>query len=57
MPSFFSMHDFENEVVDCRLLQMEFEFSKATQDQTNLLVKFCAQKTMALLEEFFWIGL
>jgi len=55
MIDFVSMHTFENEIVDCRKLQIEFEFSRVTQQQLKELAYYCISEIKKLLDNSFFV--
>ena len=52
---FVSMHSLGRDPIDCRLLQIEFNFSKATLSQVKDLAKYCVFEVEALLEDAFFL--
>ena len=53
--NFVSMHSFGEEPVDCRFLQIEFKFFRATCMQTKELAKYCILEIEKLLEDSFFL--
>lgn len=50
---FISMHSLGNDPVDCRLLQIDFRFSRATHFQVKEMAKYCVFGIEELLEDAF----
>ena len=55
MSEYMSMHSFHSEPTDCRMLQIEFHFSRATKSQLKELAKFCIESINSLLDNSFYL--
>ncbi len=55
MIDFISMHTFQDEIVDCRMLQLECHFNRVTQQQLKVLALFYLIEVKELLVDAFFL--
>lgn len=55
MNNFISMHTFQAEPIDCRLMQLEFHFSRITKKQLKDLSLYCIFECKKILDDAFFL--